>query len=492
MLTSGCAWIVRAAQNPSEGANPYRSVALSADGRFVAFATDVALDPSDSDQDADVYVRDQQDGAVTLVSTDDAPSTANGSPSISGSGRYVAYEGFVGPRLRRNIFVRDRHLGTTTQVTPDGGASPSISSDGRYIAFSSSASDLVPGDTNGLGDVFVADLVAKTIVRASVDGDGADANGSSYGASISGDGLSVAFESSASDLVANDTNGVTDVFVRRLDTGVTVRASVDSSGNQVRDQSLDPSISGDGRYVAFESADRDLADNDLNGTFDVFRRDLQSGATELVSVNSAGNSGNGVSEAPSISGDGGEVAFQSSATDLAPGVNHHLYRHVYVRDVSAGLTTRASADTFDRPAYSGDSRYAALSFDGRFVAFVSDALGLVSDDAGFTRDVFVRATRSPSITSLEPSTVARGATSTVTVTGRQFASGTTVNIDPPTGLTVQTVTVLSDTKLEVVVAVVPDAPVGPRQFAIHVPAPGPGAIGIAESIAACNSCIAVN
>ncbi len=147
---------------------------------------------------------------------------------------------------------------------------PSITPDGRYVAFESGASDLVAGDGNGTGDIFVRDLVAGTTVRASVDTGEGDPDGVSYTPSISSDGRYVAFWSYASDLVAGDGNGTADIFVRDLVAGTTIRASVDAGGGDPNDYSQYPSISADGGYVAFESYASDLLPGRGDKPLDVF------------------------------------------------------------------------------------------------------------------------------------------------------------------------------------------------------------------------------
>jgi hypothetical protein len=148
-----------------------------------------------------------------------------------------------------------------------------ISADGRYVAFMSWASNLVPGDTNGSADVFVHDLQTGATTRLSVDSDGNQGNGDSWNPAISADGRYVAFQSWASNLVPGDTNGSADVFVHDLQTGATTRLSVDSSGNEGNDESYDPAVSADGRYVAFESLASNLVPGDTNDEWDIFVHD---------------------------------------------------------------------------------------------------------------------------------------------------------------------------------------------------------------------------
>ena len=191
-----------------------------------------------------------------------------------------------------------------------GSGYPSISTDGRYVAFYSGASNLVSGDTNNKGDVFVHDQQSGQTERVSVASDGTQGIGDSLDPSISADGRYVAFSSWANNLVSGDTNIKPDVFVYDRQSEQTTRVSVTSDGTQGNGYSERPSISADGRYVAFDSIASNLVSGDT-GHEDVFVHDLQSGQTERVSVASDGTQGNDDSWYPSISADGRYVAFYS-------------------------------------------------------------------------------------------------------------------------------------------------------------------------------------
>jgi Tol biopolymer transport system component len=225
--------------------------------------------------------------------------------------------------------------------------SPSTSIDGRYVAFHSHASNLVPGDTNGFYDVFVHDRITGATERVSVSTAGVQGNGdSSYGytPSISSDGRYVAFSSLATNLVSGDTNTFSDVFVRDRQNGTTERVSLDSGGAEGNGDSVAPVISGDGRYVAFESFASNLVAGDTNGTWDVFVRDRLAGTTERASVDSSAAEANGQSHWPAISSDGRYVAFQSYASNLVAG-DTNGFADVFVHDRLNGMTERASVYT---------------------------------------------------------------------------------------------------------------------------------------------------
>jgi len=397
----------RASVNSDEqqGDRASYSPSVSADGRFVAFDSDASnLAPDDTNLRRDVFVRDRQTGATERVSVSSAEGQGDGDsyyPSISADGRFVAFYSYASnlapddTNVRRDVFVRDRQTGATERVSVDsaeqqgdgGSGTPSISADGRFVAFDSYASNLAPGDTNGTIDVFVRDRQAGTTERVSVNSAEQQGVDPSVSPSISADGRFVAFLSYATNLVSGDTNGATDVFVRDRQTGTTERVSVNSAEVQGDRRSSAPSISADGRFVAFESYADNLAPGDTNSYYDVFVRDRQSGTTERVSVNSAEGQSTSSSYRPKMSADGRFTAFESYAGNLAPG-DTGGYLDVFVRDRQSGATERVSLNTANQQG-ANHSNYASISADGRFVAFHSSAANLAPGDTGGYLDVFV-------------------------------------------------------------------------------------------------------
>ncbi len=327
--------------------------------------------------------------------------------SLSANGRYVAFYSEADNLVlgdangAADVFVRELRSGTTKLVSvsrdgiqgDDESEYPSISADGRRIAFFSEASNLVPGDTNGVGDVFVRDLVSNTITRASVDSSGVEAQGESaphFGPAISADGRHVTFFSLAPNLVPGDTNATWDVFVHDLATAVTARVNVDSNGAEAQQSILfplsEPVLSADGRFVAFESDARNLVPDDTNRMVDVFVHDRLTGVTTRVSVSSAGVEADGRSGAPSISADGRLVSFESGARNLAGGT--HIL-DVFVHDRLTGTTTLASP-SMTLGQGDSSSAYSCLSPEGRYVAYQSYATNLVPGDTNGKADVFLR------------------------------------------------------------------------------------------------------
>jgi len=324
--------------------------------------------------------------------------------TVSADGRYAVFESEAtnlvpgDTNVSFDVFVRDRLLGTTERVSVDSAGSqgnspsfrPSISADARFVAFESYATNLVPGDTNNCEDIFVRDRLLGTTERVSVDSAGSQAIAVSWIPSISADGRFVAFTSYADNLVAGDTNGERDVFVRDRSSGTTERVSVDSSGAEGNDRSgyFGSSISSDGRYVAFESFATNLVPGDTNGWEDVFVRDRLSGTTELVSLGAAGTQADAASSLPSISAHGRFVAFQSDATNLVAGDTNGT-GDVFVRDRLSGTTVLVSTDSVGALGNS-DSTFPSISADGRCVAFASAATNLVAGDTNASWDMFVR------------------------------------------------------------------------------------------------------
>jgi hypothetical protein len=366
----------------------------------------------------DVFVHDRVLGTTERVSVSTAGAQGDGdssfsfTPSISSDGRYVAFSSVATTLVTgdtngfADVFVRDRQNGTTVRVSlSTGGAqgngdsmAPSISGDGRYVAFESLASNLVTGDTNGTWDVFVHDLQTGTTERVSLGSNGAQAAGGSYWPAISSDGRYVAFQSYAANLVSGDTNGFADVFVRDRTNGTTERANVSTGGAQANNTTFAPSISADGRYVGIFSLASNLVANDTNGSYDVFLRDRTNGTTERVSLSDSGAEGNADSSLSSISADGRYVVFESNASNLVAG-DTNTTLDVFLRDRVAATTQRVSVDSTGAEAM-GSSTKPWISADGRFVAFESFAPNLVAGDTNSSWDVFVHDQASTGITSL--------------------------------------------------------------------------------------------
>ena len=347
--------------------------------------------------------------AIYLISQTSRGMAAEGrseGPAVDGNGILTAYTSNAlnltsppQPTFRDQIYLRDINLVTSSLVSkaPDGkagnkpsqpgGFAPGISADGRFVAFSSQATNLTPDDTNVFEDVFVANVATGEVQLISRGVDG-PANGVSSFARLSGDGRYVVFQSNASNLVADDTNGTTDVFIYDRTDGVMRRVSIGSDGAQTDGASITPTISDDGRYVAFASFATNLVVPEPRGGFaQIYVADWQTQSVQLASINDDGDPGNGISFLPDLTANGGQVAFKSEAFNLVPNDTNGV-PDVFVRDLSDNTTVRVSVDDFGNQS-NGLSGGPGISADGRFVAFASFASNFVPDDGNGFSDVYV-------------------------------------------------------------------------------------------------------
>lgn len=405
---------VSLASDGAQGNGQSWHATTSPDGRYVAFSSGANnLVAGDTNGTNDVFVRDRQTNSTTRVSVASDGSQSNGwsdYPAISQDGRYVAFSSSASNLVAGDtngtgdVFVRDRQTNTTTRLSIATGGTqgnsesdhPSISADGRYVAFDSPASTLVAGDSNGDRDIFLRDRVANTTIRVSVTSDGSQVDGFSgaLNPDISADGRYVAFEHDSSTLVTPDVDASSEVFVRDVVANTTERVMIHLTRPQGWGSASGPSISANGRYVAFSSGSDDLVPNHGGppGSADIFVRDRVAGTTTIGSIASDGTQANGNSQAPDISADGNVVAFTSWATNLVPNDTNAL-GDLFVRHRQTGTTTRVSVASDGGQAAGGggsvDGR-TSLSGNGRIVAFYSEATNLVAGDTNGQPDIFVR------------------------------------------------------------------------------------------------------
>lgn len=343
----------------------------------------------------------------TFRVSDPAGGVANGesaNPAISSTGRLVAFDSSatnIAPDengAMRDIFTVDRATGARLLVSrapggaPANGPSvdPALAGPQRRVVFTSAATNLIAGDTNGRADVFVRDG-SGPIQRVSVAADGGQANGDSFQADISADGRFVVFTSNATNLVRNDTNGADDIFVRDLRAGITRRVSMHGRRGQANGRSGTPAISPDGRFVSFESDATDLDGRDTNGVADVFVRDVSAGRTARVSESSDGDEQNRSVVAPfrqvsDISRNGRFVVFESDATNLVDG-DSNRDTDVFVSDRRRKTVERISVSTRGLQG-DNDSFAPTITPNGRFVAFQSFARNLAPNGAA-DEDIFI-------------------------------------------------------------------------------------------------------
>lgn len=387
----------------SDGLSTYD--VLSADGRFVAFLSDATnLVPGDSGI-PDIYVHDRQTHALERVSVSASGVPGNSAshhPDLSGDGRFVVFDSLASNLVPGDtnrvgdVFVRDRWSGALERVSvasngaqSDGDSTePAISWDGRYVVFLSLATQLAGADTNGKYDLYLRDRWLQRTRRLSLGPGGSEPSTDCLEPSISGDGRRAAFSSQAPELVPGDANGTYDCFVVELDTGALSIASLSQGGAPLDDTSNKPALSYDGSVLAFQSYATNAVPGDLNGTNDVFVRYLPDGPTVLASLSSAGTPGNSGSTNPQLSADGRVLAFRSYATNLVE-QDRNGVPDVFVRDLATGWTARVSVGMHGAEAGSFTQVF-SISADGRYVSFHCFADNLVPGDTNGLPDAFVR------------------------------------------------------------------------------------------------------
>lgn len=365
-------------------------LSMSPDGRFVAYVANGSTTNA-------IYLWDAQTGTNTLVSVSlDNVTPANGlcdAPVISSNGQFVAFISSASNLVTNtlagdyHVYARDLQAGVTqlldadtngVGVGVDSTAVPAISANGSVVAFDSA--NLLADNRHQVRDVFVRNVATGATVLVSASNSALlsqtpDGSSGLTSFSTSSNGLFVAFYSDADNLVANDTNGCRDVFVRDLVGGTNILVSVNTNGSASGDGiSSDPAISGDGRYVAFTSSADNLVLGDTNRAQDVFVRDLQAGTTALVSVSTDGvDPGNGDSFSPTISADGRYVLFHSKASNLAAGSFGSSIENLFFRDLQTGTTYELTYATSGTGVNS-----ASMTPDGQSVAFIGTAAGVLA------------------------------------------------------------------------------------------------------------------
>ncbi len=394
----------------------YTPLSLSFDARYIAFAVDYpALDPADTDDDYDIFIGDRQLGTITRLPL---PADRFGvlfrpHVSISADGRFVAFdapEPFVPGMAFRQTYVFDRMSSTSELVgVAQGGTAngdslhPSISADGRYVAFVSYATNLVAGDTNGVADVFVRDRTLGTTTRESVGATGAQSSGSSWldsDRSLSADGRYLVFRSGSSNLVSGDTNARDDVFLRDRVSGTTTQVSVTSGALQATGgDSGWPAISSDGAWIVFESFARDLVTGDTNDRRDVFLHHRPTGATTRVSVATGGGEGSGgrLGAGRPSVNADGSAVVFHADFTNLVGSDTNEVADVFLHARVSGSTSRVSVPAPGAQAVGGPSAFGVLSDDGQTVVFGSGATNLVAGDTNLLVEPFAQTVSSGAV-----------------------------------------------------------------------------------------------
>jgi Tol biopolymer transport system component len=385
---------------------PTTARSVSNDGRYVVFASSAdTFGPRDGNKKSDVYLRDRKLDRTERISAPGAVWVNGFSdrPTITPDGRYVAFQSAATTLVpgdtngSLDVFVRDRQTGVVERVSVasngeqgnSGSEAPSISSDGRYVAFHSNSTNFAPGTSPSIRQIYVRDRLAGTTTLVSVNAAGQMGNDESVNPSISGDGQRIAFESGATNLAPGADFGFLNIYVRDRQAGTTVRASITPTGDGGNSSSSEPALSLDGRFVAFRTEATDLTE-DLSGLGDIVVRDLQASTTERITVAAGGGSIDGQQTGtPAISRDGRYVAFYTDASNPI-GSDTNGQRDVYLRDRQAKTTQRVSVAAGGAQSSGPSGGLLSISGNGRVVAFDSSSTDLVANDADPNVDVYVR------------------------------------------------------------------------------------------------------
>ncbi len=383
--------------------NSYYSL-ISADGRYVVWQCEAGnLVPNDFNNQYDIYRRDLVAGVTDLVSVGISGSAGNAlslSPAVSGDGRFVVWSSNASNLISGDtngtwdIFLRDMVAGITTRISLTGAGGqaplrsdqPRITPDGRYVTFESDA-DLIASDTNGLKDCYRLDRNTGQLALVSTSSTGTLGDSISYAAQPSDDGRYVCFFSAATNLVSGDTNGQGDVFWKDMQTGTLLRVNVSTAGVQANNESIWPSISGDGQIVTYCSAAGNLVPGDTNGNFDLFARDIVAGTTERLNLQPNGAQADSYVQSPTaLTTDGRFVIYASLSTNLVAG-DTNGFQDIFIRD-RLSMTTERVSFAFNGSQTNSDNFVPHMTPDKRVITYTSTANNIVPNDTNGFRDIF--------------------------------------------------------------------------------------------------------
>ncbi len=390
----------------SEGDQLSQTPSINFDGQIIVFASEASnLVDGDSNGVQDIFLHDWLAGTTERVSLNSYGEEADGAsawPEISTDGLFVVFTSTATNLVDgdtngvEDVFVIDLQSGAVERVShsASGGqanaasSQPVISGDGGFVAFVSPATNLVPGATTGLEELYLYDRADGSLQWITTPLSGSVNDGLSGEPAISADGNWVAFSSNSTQLIVNDTFGMRDIFLWNRASSTIERVSVTQTGDEADSLSYVPALSADGRFIAFRSHASNLVAGDSNSMGDIFLSDRQNGTMQRVNLSSSGEQAlGGPSDEPAISADGRFIVFRSMATNLIPN-DTNGGRDIFVRDMQ-GTTTRVSVDS-NAVESNGGSYSPVISADGAAIAFYSDAnnLDLVRADDNGTADVF--------------------------------------------------------------------------------------------------------
>jgi hypothetical protein len=398
--------LVSTSDNGVKGNRESREPQISDDGSVVVFRSKArTLDPADTDGTFDIYAKTVSTGDIALASVTSSGTKSNGTSeqaTVSGSGSMVAFQ-TKASNLDANdtdtnfdIYVKNLTTGALTLVsqtkagTKSNGVSdePDISADGTVVSFRSTATNLDPADTDTVPDVYEKNLVTGDLSLVSVNGAGTKGNAHSGRPSLSTDGSLVAFRSQSNDLLAADTDGAFDIYLKNMSTGALRLVSSNASGVGGNGASTTPMISADGTRVAFRSSATDLLAADPDSIYDIYVKDMTSGAVILASTTSTGTKSNGGSVNPSLSADGSAVAFGTFATNF-DARDTDTFQDAYVKFLGSGALVLASTSATGTKG-NANTLFPWISGNGSTAVFRSDASNLVSADTDHTGDVYLK------------------------------------------------------------------------------------------------------
>ncbi len=424
----------------SEGDRVSTTPSINANGQIIVFASEATnLVDGDINSVQDIFIHDWLTGATERVSLSGQGQEANGIsawPEISADGLTVTFASTATNLVDgdtngvEDVFVVDLQSGAVERVSlpASGGqanaasSQPVISGDGRFVVFVSAATNLVPGVTTEQAEIYLYDRLNVSLQWVSAPLNGSENDGLSEEPAISADGNWVAFSSTSTQLVPNDTLGRRDIFLWNRPSSALERVNVTQAGDEAQSSSYAPALSADGRFIVFRSHASNLVAGDTNYMGDIFLRDNLNGTLQRVNLSTTGEQAGGPSDEPAISADGRFIVFRSHATNLVPDDTNNS-PDIFVRDLQ-GTTTRVSVDS-----YSGESNSSnylpVISADGAAIAFYSEAdnLDLVRVDANGTGDVFAHG---------EPPTIEPTETPTTEPTETPTAEPTETSTPEPT------------------------------------------------------------
>lgn len=388
----------------AEGNSQSNISAITSNGRYVVFESEASnLVEGDSNGRTDIFLKDLKTGKVRRVSTGTLEEEGDSDSwwsSITPNGRYVVFVSnasnlvFGDNNDTTDIFRKDLKTGKILRVSTDAqgveGNSdswwPVMTPNGRYVVFGSAAKNLVPGDSNDTYDIFRKDLKTGKVLRVSTNAQGVEGNSDSWWSAVTPNGRYIVFGSAASNLVPGDSNGSYDIFRKDLKTGKILRVSTDEKGVEGNSDSEWSAITRNSRYVFFGSVASNLVPDDSNDSYDIFRKDLKTGKVLRVSTDAQGEEGNAESYEPAITPNGRYVAFGSDASNLVAGDNNDA-QDIFRKDIKTGKIRRVSTDSEGVGGDSG-SWWSAITPNGRFVVFGSAATNLVPGDSNGSYDIF--------------------------------------------------------------------------------------------------------